>query len=165
MPRTFKIVYDLINYRYKKQGLKLEPWETSDYAAWNIKEYILVFVSCFSDFFFTIVLSLEESVSDFYIFLSEWMNVLFFYILGQNIIYGCVIRRKHYLKRKDGGEYDAQEYDKYPERYISVFNKKVSIFFKISLFSYQHFIFFSRLPHMPRSLLMVSIGLQRILGY
>lgn len=41
-----------------------------------------------------------------------------------NKVYGCEIRRSHYLERKEGGGFDPQEYEDHPERYISTFNKK-----------------------------------------
>ncbi|XP_015600808.2 alpha-aminoadipic semialdehyde synthase, mitochondrial [Cephus cinctus] len=41
-------------------------------------------------------------------------------------IYGCEIRRRHHLERKEGGGFDSEEYDKYPERYISIFSKKIA---------------------------------------
>lgn len=44
-------------------------------------------------------------------------------------IYGCEVRRRHHLERKNGGGYDAEEYEEYPERYISTFAQKVSNFY------------------------------------
>lgn len=35
------------------------------------------------------------------------------------------MRRRHHLERKNGGGYDAQEYEEHPERYISTFAQKV----------------------------------------
>lgn len=46
-------------------------------------------------------------------------------LAGPNKIYGCEVRRRHHLERKNGGGYDAQEYDEHPERYISTFAQKV----------------------------------------
>ncbi|XP_034939038.1 alpha-aminoadipic semialdehyde synthase, mitochondrial [Chelonus insularis] len=43
-----------------------------------------------------------------------------------NKIYGCEIRRRHHLERKEDGAYDPEEYDKHPERYISTFSKKIA---------------------------------------
>ncbi|KAH9635552.1 hypothetical protein HF086_003166 [Spodoptera exigua] len=43
-----------------------------------------------------------------------------------NKIYGCEVRRRHHLERKNGGGYDAQEYDEHPERYISTFAQKIA---------------------------------------
>ncbi|XP_057330620.1 alpha-aminoadipic semialdehyde synthase, mitochondrial [Microplitis mediator] len=43
-----------------------------------------------------------------------------------NKIYGCEIRRRHHLERKEDGGYDAEEYDKHPELYISTFSKKIA---------------------------------------
>lgn len=40
-------------------------------------------------------------------------------------LYGCVVGRGHYLERIEGGGYDREEYEQYPDRYISTFNKKV----------------------------------------
>ncbi|CAG9819108.1 unnamed protein product [Phaedon cochleariae] len=41
-----------------------------------------------------------------------------------NKVYGCEVRRRHYLERAEGGGFDPQEYEEYPERYISTFTKK-----------------------------------------
>lgn len=43
-----------------------------------------------------------------------------------NKIYGCEVRRRHHLERKDGGGYDPAEYDEHPERYISTFAQKIA---------------------------------------
>ncbi|XP_044742743.1 alpha-aminoadipic semialdehyde synthase, mitochondrial [Chrysoperla carnea] len=43
-----------------------------------------------------------------------------------NKIYGCEVRRRHHLERKNGGGYDPQEYNEHPERYISTFSKKIA---------------------------------------
>lgn len=43
--------------------------------------------------------------------------------------YACVVTRKDYLERIDGGGYDQEEYEQYPQRYKSTFNKKVRYFF------------------------------------
>nr|XP_054750867.1 alpha-aminoadipic semialdehyde synthase, mitochondrial-like [Lytechinus pictus] len=40
-------------------------------------------------------------------------------------IYATVVNRKHHLVRKDGGEFEAAEYDAYPDRYKSVFNEEI----------------------------------------
>jgi hypothetical protein len=40
-------------------------------------------------------------------------------------IYGCEVRRRHYLERKEGGGFDPEEFEKFPSRYISTFSKKV----------------------------------------
>lgn len=34
--------------------------------------------------------------------------------------------RADHLERRDGGQFDAQEYDEHPERYISTFSKKIA---------------------------------------
>ncbi|XP_012281223.1 alpha-aminoadipic semialdehyde synthase, mitochondrial [Orussus abietinus] len=41
-------------------------------------------------------------------------------------VYGCEVRRRHHLERKDGGGFDPEEYVKHPERYISTFSKKIA---------------------------------------
>lgn len=41
-------------------------------------------------------------------------------------MYGCAIRRSDHLERREGGGFDAQEYDQYPERYISTFSTKIA---------------------------------------
>lgn len=42
-----------------------------------------------------------------------------------NKMYACEVSRQDHLVRKDGGKYDAVEYEEHPERYISVFAHKV----------------------------------------
>ncbi|XP_018369650.1 PREDICTED: alpha-aminoadipic semialdehyde synthase, mitochondrial [Trachymyrmex cornetzi] len=41
-------------------------------------------------------------------------------------IYGCEVRRRHHLERKEGGGFDSEEYDQHPELYISTFSKKIA---------------------------------------
>lgn len=41
-------------------------------------------------------------------------------------VYGCEVRRRHYLERANGGGFDPQEYEEHPERYISTFSKKIA---------------------------------------
>ena len=36
------------------------------------------------------------------------------------------VRRKDQFERKDGGGFDAIEFDEHPERYISTFSKKIA---------------------------------------
>ncbi|KAL4719272.1 hypothetical protein ACJJTC_006690, partial [Scirpophaga incertulas] len=43
-----------------------------------------------------------------------------------NKIYGCEVRRRHHLERKNGGGYDNDEYEEHPERYISTFAQKIA---------------------------------------
>ncbi|CAH1999537.1 unnamed protein product [Acanthoscelides obtectus] len=43
-----------------------------------------------------------------------------------NKVYGCEVRRRHYLERKEGGGFDSAEYEEHPERYISTFSKKIA---------------------------------------
>ncbi|KAL3270243.1 hypothetical protein HHI36_009299 [Cryptolaemus montrouzieri] len=43
-----------------------------------------------------------------------------------NKVYGCVVRRRHYLERAEGGGFDPVEYEEHPERYISTFSKKIA---------------------------------------
>ncbi|KAG7155794.1 Alpha-aminoadipic semialdehyde synthase-like [Homarus americanus] len=43
-----------------------------------------------------------------------------------NKVYVCEVSRRDHLVRKDGGKYDAVEYEEHPERYISVFAHKVA---------------------------------------
>lgn len=50
--------------------------------------------------------------------------------------YSCVVTRKDYLERIEGGGYDQDEYEQYPSRYKSTFNKKVWFMF---LSSFVHF--------------------------
>lgn len=46
----------------------------------------------------------------------------------QNKLYGCEVSRSDHLERCDGGGFDAQEYEKYPEKYISTFSTKIAPF-------------------------------------
>lgn len=45
-----------------------------------------------------------------------------------NKLYGCEVSRADHLERRDGGGFDALEYDQFPERYITTFSKKVAPF-------------------------------------
>lgn len=47
-------------------------------------------------------------------------------ILDTTKIYGCEVRRRHHLERKEGGGFDSNEYVKHPEKYISTFSKKIA---------------------------------------
>lgn len=38
------------------------------------------------------------------------------------------MRRRDYLQRREGGGFDAEEYDANPELYMSTFGKMVSLF-------------------------------------
>jgi len=50
---------------------------------------------------------------------------ILFYILANTKFYGCVVTRKDYLERIEDGGYDREEYEHYPSKYKSSFNKKV----------------------------------------
>ncbi|XP_061381480.1 alpha-aminoadipic semialdehyde synthase, mitochondrial [Danaus plexippus] len=50
-----------------------------------------------------------------------------------NKIYGCEVRRRHHLVRKNGGGYDHEEYEEHPERYISVFAQKIAPYTSVLL--------------------------------
>ncbi|KAF5278354.1 hypothetical protein FQA39_LY05843 [Lamprigera yunnana] len=41
-------------------------------------------------------------------------------------VYGCEVRRRHYLERIEGGGFDPVEYEEHPERYVSTFSKKIA---------------------------------------
>ncbi|KAF5307902.1 hypothetical protein FQR65_LT06469 [Abscondita terminalis] len=43
-----------------------------------------------------------------------------------NKVYGCEVRRRHYLERVEGGGFDPVEYEEHPERYMSTFSKKIA---------------------------------------
>lgn len=45
---------------------------------------------------------------------------------NQNKLYGCEVSRADHLERREGGGFDPQEYEQFPERYISTFNKKIA---------------------------------------
>ncbi|KAF0287862.1 Alpha-aminoadipic semialdehyde synthase, mitochondrial [Amphibalanus amphitrite] len=44
---------------------------------------------------------------------------------AQNKVYCCEVSRPDYLERRDGGGYNAEEYEEHPERYISTFATKI----------------------------------------
>lgn len=62
------------------------------------------------------------------------ISILLLYIisvsnsLGQSRVYACEVKRPHHLERRDGGGYDREEYNEFPERYISTFSKKIAPF-------------------------------------
>uniref|UniRef100_A0A1B6KSG6 Uncharacterized protein n=1 Tax=Graphocephala atropunctata TaxID=36148 RepID=A0A1B6KSG6_9HEMI len=43
-----------------------------------------------------------------------------------NKVYGCQVRRRDHLQRRDGGGFDEEEYDAHPELYMSTFGKKIA---------------------------------------
>ncbi|XP_055612755.1 alpha-aminoadipic semialdehyde synthase, mitochondrial isoform X1 [Uranotaenia lowii] len=45
---------------------------------------------------------------------------------SHNKLYGCEVSRADHLERREGGGFDPVEYDQYPERYISTFNKNIA---------------------------------------
>ncbi|XP_060849118.1 alpha-aminoadipic semialdehyde synthase, mitochondrial [Rhopalosiphum padi] len=45
---------------------------------------------------------------------------------GSTKFYACVVTRKDYLERINGGGYDQEEYEQYPSKYRSTFNKKIA---------------------------------------
>lgn len=47
---------------------------------------------------------------------------------SSNKLYGCEVSRSDHLERRDGGGFDAQEYDQHPERYISTFSNTIAPF-------------------------------------
>jgi hypothetical protein len=47
-----------------------------------------------------------------------------------NKIYACVINRKDHLINKETGQYNAEEFIKYPDKYTSTFKTKVSYLYK-----------------------------------
>jgi len=49
------------------------------------------------------------------------------YILGTNVVYGCVVSMQDCLARKSDGGFDRQECKEYPERYESNFSTRVSL--------------------------------------
>lgn len=47
--------------------------------------------------------------------------------IARTKLYGCVVGRSDYLERIEGGGYDQEEYEQFPDRYKSTFNKKVCL--------------------------------------
>lgn len=43
-----------------------------------------------------------------------------------NKVYGCEVSRADHIERIDGGGFDHQEYEEFPERYVSTFSKNVA---------------------------------------
>lgn len=56
--------------------------------------------------------------------------------LVTNKVYGCQVRRRDHLRRRDGGGFDTEEYDSHPELYMSTFGKKVRLYSYINMFVY-----------------------------
>lgn len=48
------------------------------------------------------------------------------FVLDTTKIYGCEVRRRHHLEKKEGGGFDPEEYERNPELYISTFSKKIA---------------------------------------
>jgi alpha-aminoadipic semialdehyde synthase len=53
------------------------------------------------------------------------LDFVMFAFTAHTKIYGCEVRRRHHLERKEGGGFDREEYEKFPSKYISTFSKKV----------------------------------------
>lgn len=47
------------------------------------------------------------------------------YISATNKLYVCVARRDDHYVRKEGGKFDAEEFEVHPYRYASTFSQKV----------------------------------------
>lgn len=45
--------------------------------------------------------------------------------IGTNKVYGCVVDMKDHLVRKDGGQFDMEDFHAHPEEYASNFSRKV----------------------------------------
>ncbi|XP_068151010.1 alpha-aminoadipic semialdehyde synthase, mitochondrial [Drosophila tropicalis] len=45
---------------------------------------------------------------------------------NQNKLYACEVSRSDHLERREGGGFDAKEYDEFPELYISTFSQKIA---------------------------------------
>lgn len=48
-------------------------------------------------------------------------------------MYGCEVSRSDHLERRDGGGFDPQEYEQFPEKYISTFSTKIAPFASVIL--------------------------------
>lgn len=46
-------------------------------------------------------------------------------------LYGCVVGRRHYTERIEGGGYNREEYEQYPHLYKSTFSKKIAPFVSV----------------------------------
>lgn len=59
-------------------------------------------------------------------------NYFFFtltYFSVTNKLYVCVARRDDHYVRKEGGKFDAEEFEKHPYRYASTFSQKVDLIY------------------------------------
>jgi hypothetical protein len=61
----------------------------------------------------------------YYVTVYVFLNFTLLVFPAHTKLYGCQVRRRHHLERKDGGGFDPNEYEKFPSRYISTFSKKV----------------------------------------
>ncbi len=48
-------------------------------------------------------------------------------MLATNKLYACKVSRNDHLVNKENGKFDAEEYEKHPERYTSKFYREVNI--------------------------------------
>lgn len=67
-----------------------------------------------------------NSATILWIFFFFYIKTLKIIVSDTTKIYGCEVRRRHHLERKDGGGFDSEECDKHPERYISTFSKTIA---------------------------------------
>lgn len=65
------------------------------------------------------------AVSAFEVF-AHFLLANYYHFLDQNKLYACEVSRSDHLERRDGGGFDAEEYDTNPERYISTFSTKIA---------------------------------------
>ncbi len=54
-------------------------------------------------------------------------NCCFINFVAIDKVYGTVVSREDHLVRKDGGGFDAPEFEQHPERYASTFAIKVRL--------------------------------------
>lgn len=56
-----------------------------------------------------------------------------------NKLYVCVARRDDHYVRKEGGKFDAEEFEKHPYRYASTFSQKVDL--DIYIYNFDRYVF------------------------
>lgn len=54
-----------------------------------------------------------------------------------NKVYGAVVSREDHIRRKEGGDFDPEEFQLHPEQYYSNFAKNVSSIFS-SFYCYKN---------------------------
>ena len=59
--------------------------------------------------------------------MPEFFLIHHFFYTDTRKTYATVINRRDHLVRKDGGEYELEDYKKHPEQYTSIFADQVNL--------------------------------------